>query len=197
MPLLIEGLGHEVALVFSKAAAAVEFYGGVAVIDFEVEKFGFVLASGGFGEIKKLRANSLPAVRSLDEEFVNPRTLSAVFEAVVETDHQIADRRKLFVREVDHAVNRIRQQLGKIRADRGLVEWLRPGIIFLHEAHHRKQGFDICGSGTCNRDGHEMRSRLSKENEIGDEDHTTAAKAASSREERAMARAPGRAKITV
>ena len=105
---MVEGLGHQVTRMIDEAAAAVEFDGGVAVVDFEVEKFGFVLASGGFGEIKKLRADSLSAMGSLDEEFVNPRALPTVFEAVVETDHQIADRRKLFVSEVDHAVNRIR-----------------------------------------------------------------------------------------
>ena len=145
--LFVEAFGHQVTLMIEEATAAVEFDGGVAVGDLEMEEFGFVLARDGFGEVKKLCADSLSAMRSLDGEFVNPRSLAAVFETVVEADHQVADGHKFFSDEVNHAVNRIRQQLGQIRADRGLVEWLRPGIIRLHVAHHLEEEFEVSQRG--------------------------------------------------
>ena len=42
--LLIQRLGHQVAVVIEKAAAAIEFDGGVAVVDLEVKEFGMVLS---------------------------------------------------------------------------------------------------------------------------------------------------------
>ena len=83
-----------------------------------------------------MRADSLPAMGRLDKEFVNPRSLAAIFEAVVETDHQIPDQRGFFAKKVDDAIDGILQKFGEIRADCGLLEWFRPGIILLHLAHH-------------------------------------------------------------
>jgi hypothetical protein len=133
--LFIEDFGHEVALVILEAASAVEFDGGVAVGNLEVKEFGVVLAAGGLCQVEKLRANSLPAMGCLDEEFVNPCAFAAVFEAVVETNHQIADWLAFFAGEIDNAVNRIVQKFGQSPADRGLVKGLRPGIVVLHVAH--------------------------------------------------------------
>jgi len=164
--------------VIREAAAAVEFNGGVAVGDFEVEKFGAVFARGGLGEVKKLGANSLSAMGGFDEEFVNPRAFAAIFEAVVEANHQIADQRVSFPNKIDDAVDRILQKLGEIGANRGFLKRLRPGIVLLHVEHHREQGFDICGSGTGNGDGHGTQSRLCRKNEVGEQNHTTAGKLA-------------------
>jgi len=133
----IEVFGHEVAVMVEEAAAAVEFDGGVAVGDLEVKEFGLVFAGSGFGEIEKLGANSLSAVGGFDEEFVNPRAFAAIFEAVVETNHEISDRRIFFPNKIDDAVGRILQKLGEGSADRGLVEGLGPRIGLLHEAHDR------------------------------------------------------------
>jgi len=174
--LFVEGLGHQVAGVIREAAAAVEFDGGVAVSDFEVKEFGVVFARGGLGEVKKLGANALSAMRSFDEEFINPCAFAAVFEAVVEADHQVADRVEFFADDVDDAVTGILQKFVEIHADRGFVKGLRPWIVLLHMAHHQKQGIEICGSGTCDGDGHEMRGHLCRKNEIGEEDHTTVGK---------------------
>ena len=145
--LFVESFGHQVAVVIEETAAAVEFDGGVAMVDFEVEDFGLVFAGDGFGEIEKLRADSLSAMGGFAEEFVNPRAFAAVFEAVVETDHEVADWRGFFADDVDDAVERVLQEFGKICAERGFVEWLRPGIIFLHAMHHDENGFEIGESG--------------------------------------------------
>jgi len=145
--LFIQGLGYQVALVVEEATAAIEFDGRVAMSDLEVKEFSVVLAAGGFGEIKKLRADSLSAVRNLDEEFVNPGAFAAVFEAVVETDHQIADWVKIFANYIDNTVDRIEEKFSEIRADHRLVESLGPGIVFLHATHHDENGFEIGGSG--------------------------------------------------
>ena len=124
--------------MIEEAAAAVEFDGWVAVGDFEVEEFGLVFAGGGFGEIEELCANSLSAVGSFDEEFINPGAFAAVFEAVVEADHEVCDWRELFANDIDNTVDGILQKLGEICAESGFVEWLGPGIVLLHVAHHWK-----------------------------------------------------------
>ena len=80
-------------MVVEEAAATVEFDGGVAVVDLEVEEFGLVFARGGIGQVEKLGADSLSAVGGFDEEFVDPGAFAAVFEAVVEADHEVADWR--------------------------------------------------------------------------------------------------------
>jgi hypothetical protein len=122
--LFVEGFGHEVAVMIEEASTAVEFDGGVAVIDLEVKEIGIVLAGGGLGKVKEMRANSLSAMGRLDEEFVNPRAFATVFEAVVETGHQIADQRRLFTDKVNDAVRSILQKLGEIRANRRFVKGL-------------------------------------------------------------------------
>ncbi len=141
--LFVQGFGHEVAVVVEEAAATVEFDGGVAVVDLEVEEFGVVFARGGIGEIEKLGADSLSAVGGFDEEFVDPSAFAAVFEAVVEADHEVADWRGFLADDVDDAINRVLQKLGEIGAERGFVERLRPGIVRLHVAHHWEQRFQI------------------------------------------------------
>ena len=163
---MVEGLGHQVPVVVEEAPAAVELDGGIAVGDLEVKELGVVLARCGLGEIEKLRSNSLSAMRSLDEEFVNPCAFAAIFEAVVETDHQVADRRVFFADEIGDAVNRVFEKLGEIGADRAFVKVFRPGIIGLHVAHHRKQQFEICESGTGASEGHEKQCHLCKKVEL-------------------------------
>jgi len=163
---LVEGLGHQVAVVVEKAPAAVELDGRIAVGYLEVKEFGVVLARCGLGEIEKLRSNSFSAMGSLDEEFVNPCAFAAIFEAVVKTDHQVADRRILFADEIGDAVNRIFKKLGETGPDRAFVKLFRPGVIRLHVAHHQKQQFEICQSGTGASEGHEKQCHLCKKVEL-------------------------------
>ena len=122
-------------MVIVEAAAAVEFYRGVAVGDLEVKELGVVFTGGGLGKIEKLRADSLSAMGRFDEKFVNPCAFAAIFEAVIETDHQIADWLAFFANEMGNAVERIPQKFGQSPADRWLVKGLRPGIVLLHTAH--------------------------------------------------------------
>ena len=150
--LFVEDFGHEVTLVVVEATATVEFDGWVAMGDLEVEELGVVLAGGGFSEIEELRTDSLSAVGGFDEQFVDPCAFAAVFEAVVETDHEVADWRGFFADDVDDAVERVQQEFGKICAERGFVEWLRPGIIVLHVAHHFGKSFEV-GDGSLGDGG--------------------------------------------
>ena len=137
-----------------EAAAAVEIDGGVAMVDFEVEDLGVVLARGLLGEVEELGANSLPTMRPFDEEFVNPGAFATVFEAVVETDHKVGDWRGIFADEVDDTVDGILQKFDKVAANRGFVEGLLPRIVKLHVVHHREEGFEIGGGGLGDGKGH-------------------------------------------
>jgi hypothetical protein len=148
--------------VVEEAAAAVEFEGGVAVGDFKVEEFGVVFAGGGFGEIEKLGANSLSAMGGFDEEFVDPCAFAAIFEAVVETDHEISHWLEFFADDVNDTTRGIRKKLGKTGVQCRLVKRLRPRIGLLHVAHQEEQRFEICESGASDGDWHETRSRLRK-----------------------------------
>jgi hypothetical protein len=144
--------------VFGEAAAAVEFDGGITVVDFEVENLGVVLTRSGFSERKQLAADSLPAMLSFDEEFVNPGAFAAVFEAVIEADHKICDWHKLCANDIGDAANRILQKLGEIGADRDMVKRLRPGIIHLHVAHHFEKVFEV-GGGSLGDGGNQRVSQ--------------------------------------
>ena len=155
--LAVEGFGQEEALVLEETTAAVEFDGWVAVVDLEVQEFCVVLARGTLGEIEKLRANSLPAVRGFNKEFVNPGAFAAVFQAVFEADHQITDRGDTFASDVGYTINWILHEFGKIRAERGFVEGFRPGVVELKMAHHLEQGFEV-GEGGLG-DGNVHRNR--------------------------------------
>jgi len=150
-------------VVVGEAAAAVEFDGGVAVVDFEVEDFGAMFAGGGFGEIEELGANALPAVGGFHEEFVNPGAFAAVFEAVVEAEDQVGDGGDLFAHYIDDAIDGILQEFGEVGADCGFVERFFPRIVKLHVAHQREQGFEVCGSGERDGDGHKVRGRLGEQ----------------------------------
>jgi hypothetical protein len=59
---VVQRLGHEVALVIDEAAPAMKFNGGIAVIDLQMEIVSVVLTGSAFGEVEKLRADSLPSV---------------------------------------------------------------------------------------------------------------------------------------
>ena len=144
-----------------EAAATVEFDGRVAVGDFEVKEFCVVFARDALGKVEELRADSLSAMGSFDEEFVYPGAFATIFQAVIETDHQICDWRRLFTGNVDDAINRIREKFSDIRADCWLVEELGPGVVFLHVAHHGKQGIELGGSGLV--DGERHRSLMDAE----------------------------------
>jgi hypothetical protein len=146
--------------VFTEAAATVELGGRIAVVHFEVEHLGVEFTRSGFSEVQQLCADSLPAMCSLDKQFVDPCALTAVFEAVVETDHQVADWRRFFADHVDNAIERVLQEFGKIRAERECVEWLRPGIIPLHVAHHFEKKFEIGDGSLGDAKRHEMRNPL-------------------------------------
>ena len=143
--------------MFDEAAAAVEIDGGVAVVHFEMKDSGVVFAGRSFGEIQELCPDSLPAVGGLDKEFVNPRALAAVFEAVVKADHQIADGRRFFSDNVHDAIDMVLKKLGEIRAHGRFAESLRPGIVVLHVSHHLQQGLEIGEGGTGDGRGHKRR----------------------------------------
>ena len=121
--------------MIEEAAAAVEFVGGIAVIDFEVQKLGAVFARGAFGQFQELRANSLPSMRGCDEEFVDPGAFAAVFEAEVEADDQVGDGILVFADEIGEAEVGIVEKLVKIFADGGFIENFGPGIVALHLPH--------------------------------------------------------------
>jgi hypothetical protein len=129
--------------VVGEAAAAVELNGGIAVVDFEMEDFGVVVAGGLLRQVKELGANSLSTVGGLDEEFVDPGTFAAVFEAVIETDDEVGDGSGILPGHVGDAVDRILQEFGEIGADGGLVEGFFPRVVELHVAHQEKEGFEI------------------------------------------------------
>jgi len=133
--------------VLRKTAAAVEFDGGVAVVDLEVQEFCVVLARRSLGKIEKLRANSLSAARGFDEEFVKPGAFAAIFETVFEADNQITDGGGAFPRDIGDAVDGIFEKFGEIGAEGGFVEGFGPGIIELQMAHHFEQGLEIVGGG--------------------------------------------------
>lgn len=116
MTLLIEGLGQEETLLLREAATTVEVDGGIAVADLEVQEFYVVFERGAFGEIQKLRTNSLPTVGGLDEEFINPGAFAPIFEAVFKTDDEIADWGGVFPRYKSDAVDGILEEFGKIGA---------------------------------------------------------------------------------
>jgi hypothetical protein len=119
------------------------------------------LTRSGFSERKQLAADSLPAMLSFDEEFVNPGAFAAVFEAVIETEDQVADERCCIADEVGDATNGILEKLDQIRAECGLVEGIRPGIVELHAAHQVENGFEIGGGGLG--DGERHRSLMDAE----------------------------------
>ena len=118
-----------------EAAAAVEFVGRIAVVDFEVQELRAVLARGFFGKVEKLRANSLPSMGGFDEEFVDPRTFAAVFEAEVEADDEVGDGILVFADDVGETEVGIVEKFVKIFANGGFVKRFGPGIVVLHVAH--------------------------------------------------------------
>ena len=99
--------GHEIALVVDEAATAVQFQCAVAVVYFEMKELGAVFARSGFSEIEELSANSLPSMRGVDEYLINPCAFTAILEAKVETDHQIADRCLVIADQINEAEMRI------------------------------------------------------------------------------------------
>ena len=155
-------------MVGGEAAATVKFDRRVAVVYFEVEDFGAVLAGGLFGEVEELGADSLPAVRGLDEEFVYPGADATVFEAVVEADDEVADGGGIFADDVGHAVDRVLHEFDEIGADRGLMERFFPRIVTLHVAHHLENGFEVSDSGLVDRDGHGGTRERQENNLRGD-----------------------------
>lgn len=62
-------------MVVGEAPSAVEFDGGVAVVDFQVENLGVVLAGDVLCQVQELSPIALPAVRGFDEEFVDQAPL--------------------------------------------------------------------------------------------------------------------------
>ena len=97
-------LGHKIAVVVDKASAAVEFDGTVTVVDLEMEGSRAEMAGRNLCQIEELRANSLPPVGGFDEEFVDPGTFAAIFEAEIETNDEVGDGSLLVARQVGDAV---------------------------------------------------------------------------------------------
>src|SRR5579883_6373 len=106
-----------------------------------------MLTGGALGLVQELSANSLSAMAGLNEKFVNPGAFATVFEAVIEADHQIADRCRDFTDDISDAVKGILQELGEIGANGGFVKGFFPRIVELHVAHHREEDFEI-GEGS-------------------------------------------------
>src|SRR6201993_4348417 len=112
------------------------------------------LARGGFCQVEELGANSLPSMGGLDKKLIDPGTLAAVFQAVVETDDQIADGGSLHAGDIDDAKDGILQKLRKIRFHNVWVEGLGPGIVVLHMAHQDEQVVEVARRGAFDGDGH-------------------------------------------
>jgi hypothetical protein len=72
--------------VIDVATPAVELNRGISVAHLKVKEMSVMLAGNSFGEIEKLGSNSLPPVRDLDEEFIDPGPFPAIFQAVIEAD---------------------------------------------------------------------------------------------------------------
>jgi hypothetical protein len=158
-------------VVIDKATAAVEFDSAVTVVNLEVEGLCAKIAGSSFGQVEELGANSLPAVRGFDEEFIDPGTFAAVFEAEIEANDEVGNWSLLVARQVDNTVMGILEELREIFLDDEVVEGLLPGIIVLHMAHEQEQRIDVGGTGRQNRNGHEKRHNLSEGGKNGSNSH--------------------------
>ena len=76
-----------------------------------------------------------PRVGGFDEQFVNPSTLAAIFQAEIEADDQVGDGSVLLADQINEAITRIVQKFGEIVSNAEFVEGLGPRIVFLHVAH--------------------------------------------------------------
>lgn len=153
--LRMQPLGHEVAFMVYEAATAIKLNCGIAVGHLQVEELRAVLERGPLGQLQQLRTDSLPSMRRLHEEFVDPGALAAIFQAVIEANCEIGDGLAAVRDQVDKPVEGIGQKLGKTRANRSFEEWLGPRIAALHLAHQGEYGFEV--KQNCLRDakGHE------------------------------------------
>lgn len=137
-----------------EAAAAVEFDGRITVGDFEMEETCATFRAGGFGEVEKVRGNSLPAMGGFDEEFIDPGAFAAILQTEIKTDDEVGDRRVAIARDVGKAVNRILQKFRETFSDDGFVERLVPRIVGLHVWHENENRFEVGGNGAMDGDWH-------------------------------------------
>ena len=118
-----------------EGATAVEFDGAIAVAHLQMQSLRALFTGNGFRKVEEPRANSLPPVGGIDEQFVDPGTLATIFQAEIEADDQVGDGSLLVVSQIDEAVAGIAKKFGKILSNPEFVEGLGPRIIVLHVAH--------------------------------------------------------------
>src|SRR5580704_14867278 len=106
---LDDPLRHEIAVMIFKSCAPVELERGIAVIDFEVNHGSSEFLCLSCKEFQNPRADALSAIRTANEEFIDPRAPAAIFEAVVEGHHDVTDRLSVDRNEPDAAQQRIAQ----------------------------------------------------------------------------------------
>src|SRR5262249_61186418 len=88
-------------------------------------------------------------------QLIDPRAPSAVFKAVVETQHHIADRAAFVAYEPDFTEHRIREQLVDDRLHSHFLKRHTPWIVALQPAHELEQHRRIGQFGLAAIDGHE------------------------------------------
>jgi len=121
--------------MIDEGAAAVEFDRAIAVVHLQMKSLRAVFTGNGFREVEEPCANSLPPGGGFDEQFVNPSTLAAIFQAEIEADDQVGDGSVLLADQINEAITRIVQKFGEIVSNAEFVEGLGPRIVFLHVAH--------------------------------------------------------------
>jgi len=110
--------------VVDKAAAAVKFYGWVAVAHLEMKEMRLVFEAGVLGEVEKLIADSLPAVGGRDEELVDPGAFASVLQTIIKANDEIPHWTVGIPRQIGKAIRGVVQKLQEIRTDCALDEGL-------------------------------------------------------------------------
>ncbi len=159
---MIEPLGHQVALMILETTAAVKFNGAVSMIDLQMERLRAMFTGGSFRKIKKLGANSLPAMSRFDEELVDPSTFAAVLQAEVEADDQVGNGSARIDRQKNQTKLGLVEKFDQILADDQFVKGLGPRIVLLHMAHQEEQGIKIGQSTRANGERDWQGDSLSK-----------------------------------
>jgi hypothetical protein len=149
-------------VVVDKAATAIEFNGGIAVVHLKVEGLRALFEGGRFGEVQELGAYSLAARGWFEEKLIDPSAFAAIFGAEVEADDEIGDCVFFLAREKDDAAVGIAQGFQQIFSHAGFVKGNGPRIVALHAAHDQEQRIEVGGGAALDGNGHERVSDLSK-----------------------------------
>src|SRR5581483_3016903 len=94
-------------------------------------------------ELQRLRTYAASAILLAHKELIHPSALAAIFQAVVEAEHDVADN---FLIETDHPEApecRIAKQVRGRLSSAAIGKLARPGIVSLHFAHERNQQIEV------------------------------------------------------